>query len=96
MTDFEDRPDELNHLDAGNLPDTPDMDMWWLMQQGLGAPAQPQPVPPARKEPEPVRLVSPALLQLGLSHSVGPWTLVQMWPARAAGPLGDLRCCSRV
>ena len=80
------RPDELNHLDAGNLPDTPDMDRWWLMLQGLGAPAQPQPVPPARKEPEPVRLVSPALLQLGLSHSVGPWTLVQKWPARAAGP----------
>ncbi len=31
-------------------------------------------------------LWSPALLQLGLSHSVGPWTLVQKWPARAAGP----------
>ena len=63
--------------------------MWWLMQQGPGAPAQPQLVSPARREPEPVQqglVRAPALLQLGLSHSVGPWTLAQKWPARAAGP----------
>ena len=63
------------------------MDMWWLMQQGPGAPAQPQPVPPARKEPEPVRQEpTPCAAALGLSHSVGPWFLAQKWPARAAGP----------
>ncbi len=34
------RDDELNHLEACNLPDTPGMDLWRLAQQGLRAPAR--------------------------------------------------------
>ena len=45
------RDDELNHLEACNLPDTPGMDLWRLAQQGLRAPAHLRLVTPAQKEP---------------------------------------------
>jgi len=45
------RDDELNHLEACNLPDTPGMDLRRLVQQGPGAPAQLRLVTPAQKEP---------------------------------------------
>ena len=45
------RDDELNLLEACNLPDTPGMDLWRLVQQGLGAPALLRLVTPAQKEP---------------------------------------------
>ena len=45
------RDDELNHLEACNLPDTPGMDLWRLAPQGLRAPAHLRLVTPAQKEP---------------------------------------------
>ena len=85
------RDDELNLLEACNLPDTPGMDLWRLAQQGLRAPARSAAGPesacaPAAGNPSaegaasPCSRTAPALPQLGLSHSVGPWILARKWP----------------